>query len=67
MYDAYAIVNGKGKDFNDAQNSLANQMYIQMKKGWIPLGGVIFTGIFTEPDGSTYLVFSQAIVRQAKE
>lgn len=63
---AYAIVNGKGEQIDTAQQSLATHVELQMFKGWIPQGGVIFTGLFEEPDGVTRFVFSQAMIKEAE-
>lgn len=66
-YDAYAIVNGKGVDVDSAQKQLATYVELQMIKGWRPQGGVIFAGLFTESDGVTRFVFSQALLKLTKE
>lgn len=65
-YAAYALVNGKHPDYNTAQKTLANQIDLQMAKGWMPQGGVIFVGLITEKD-ITNFVFCQAIIQPAAQ
>lgn len=63
-YAHYAIINGKDADFNLAQKTLASRVELQMIKGWIPQGGVLFIGLVKERDGELF-VFSQALFMPA--
>lgn len=66
QYAAYAIVNGRDIDFDAAQKQLCTQVELMMVKGWQPQGGIVFLGLFTESDGVTRFVFSQALLKPAQ-
>lgn len=69
QYAAYALVNGKGVTYDEAQKKLASYVELQMAHGWIPQGGVIFVGLITERTTNavdvTNFVFCQAIMKPA--